>query len=294
MSSDKPALRSLRLHVPRTGASPCLPAAARAMSPLPNFLQSLRFACRRSGGFGAGTRWRIVHRLVRAHLANRGKTATSFGEQLVLIEAVLRLPEDTPGAIAEFGCYKGMASVALSLAASLTGRKLLIFDSFAGLPEPAAEIRNLGTNAKLAYKKGDYAASLEEVRALIARHGEIGCCEFVRGFFAETLGQRPASERYALIFEDADLVESVADVLRHAWPRLAAGGLFFCHEARDLEVVKLFFDDAHWQRLHGVPAPGLVGAGLGLPIDGLRQAAFDFAGPRSPGSCLGYTAKPRS
>jgi O-methyltransferase len=261
------------------------------MSPIPNFLQSLRFARLRNGGFGAGVRWRIVTRLMRAHLANRGKTATSFGEQLVLIEAVLRIPKETPGAIAEFGCYKGMSSVALSLAAQLTGRKLLVFDSFAGLPEPGAEIRNLGTNETLAYKKGDYAGSLDSVRALITRHGEIGCCEFVRGFFADTLKTRPPQEIYALIFEDADLVESVADVLRHAWPRLNAGGYFFCHEARDLEVVKLFFDDSYWRSTHGAPAPGLVGAGLGLPIDSLRQSAFDLAGRKSKGSCLSYTIK---
>ena len=261
------------------------------MSPLPNLVQSLRFLRLGTGGVGAGARLRIVRRLVRAHLANRGKTATSFGEQLVLIEAILRIPREAPGAIAEFGCYKGMSSVALSLSAKATGRKLLIFDSFEGLPEPSAEIRNLGTNERIAYKKGDYAGSLEEVRAVIARHGEIECCEFVRGFFSDTLKLRPPQERYALIFEDADLVESVADVLRFAWPRLADGGLFFCHEARDLEVVKLFFDDVYWREAHGMSAPGLVGAGLGLPIDGLRQAAFDFAGGKSKGSCLSYTVK---
>ncbi|MBL9188123.1 MAG: class I SAM-dependent methyltransferase [Opitutaceae bacterium] len=263
------------------------------MSPLPNSLQSLRFIRLGTGGFGAGPRLRLVHRLVRAHLANRGKTATSFGEQLVLIEAVLRIPREMPGAIAEFGCYKGMSSVALSLAAKLTGRRLLVFDSFEGLPEPGAGIHHLGTHQRLDYKKGDYAGSLEDVRTLIARHGEIACCEFVRGFFADTLKLRPPDETYALIFEDADLVASVADVLRHAWPKLADGGLFFSHEARDLEVVKLFFDDAHWSSTHGTLAPGLVGAGLGLPIDGMKQAAFAFAGKKSKGSCLGYTVKRR-
>ncbi len=67
-------------------------------------------------------------------------------------------------------------------------------------------------------------------------------------------------------------------MLRFAWPRLADGGLFFCHEARDLEVVKLYFDDASWRNSLGTPAPGLVGSGLGLSIDGMRQEAFSFSG----------------
>lgn len=69
-----------------------------------------------------------------------------------------------------------------------------------------------------------------------------------------------------MIFEDADLVESVRDILEHAWPKLQEGCIFFCHEARDLEVAKLFFDDAYWLRLHGRKAPGLAGVGWGLPV----------------------------
>lgn len=235
----------------------------------------------------------ITCRLFRARIGLRKKSATSFGELLVLIDAILRIPQETSGDIAEFGCFKGMASTAMSIAAKHAGRRLLIFDSFEGLPEPKIEIHNLGTGQRLDYRKGDYAGTLNEVRAAIAKYGEIGCCEFVKGFYADTLPLRPKAESYAMIFEDADLVESVEDVLRHAWPRLADGAVFFCHEARDLEVVKLFYDDRHWQAMHGCPAPGLVGAGLGLPIDAMNQDAFKFGRNMSKGSCLAYTRKPR-
>lgn len=261
------------------------------MSPLPKLLQSLGFIWFGTHAVGASARLGVVLKLVRAHLANRGKSATTFGEQLVLIEAILRIPKETAGDIAEFGCFKGMSSVALSIGAKLTGRRLRIFDSFEGLPEPEIEVHNLGTHQRLDYKKGSYAGTLDEVRSVIARHGEISCCEFVKGFYSDTLKQRPANEPYALIFEDADLVESVRDVLRFAWPKLGESCLFFCHEARDLEVVKLFFDDVYWNTTHRTAAPGLVGAGLGLPIDSMKQEAFGFGRKKSMGSCLGYTVK---
>ena len=99
------------------------------------------------------------------------------------------------------------------------------------------------------------------------KYGELECVEFIKGYFNKTLQSRPVNEKYVLIFEDADLVESVEDVLHYAWPRLEEGCLFFSHEALDYEVVKLFFSDKAWNEMHGTTAPGLVGAGIGLPID---------------------------
>lgn len=206
-------------------------------------------------------------RILWALKKNKGRSASTLGEQLVLVNAILDIPQTVPGAIAEFGCYKGLSSVALSIAAKYAGRKLLIFDSFEGLPEPVETISHIASISELTYKKGDLAGSLEEVRAVIHRHGEPDCVEFIKGFFCDTLPKRPEDEQYALIFEDADLVESVRDVLRYAWPKLAERGYFFSHEALDLEVVKLFYSDALWKETHGINAPGLAGAGLGLPID---------------------------
>jgi O-methyltransferase len=223
---------------------------------------------------------------------NKGCSATTFAEQLVLVSAVLDIPPSVPGAIAEFGCYKGLSSVALSIAAKYAGRKLLIFDSFEGLPEPIQAITHIADDKKTVYKKGDLAGSLDEVRAVIQKHGEIGCVELIKGFFCDTLPKRPADEKFAMIFEDADLVESVRDVLRYAWPKLSEGCYFFSHEAPDLEVVKLFYCDKLWNEMHGINAPGLAGAGLGLPIDAGEWGSIKIPGLR--GSGLAYCWKSRT
>ena len=209
----------------------------------------------------------ILYRLVKARIANRGRSASSFGEQLVIVEAILRIPQEKAGAIAEFGCYKGISTVVISIAAKSVDRRVIVFDSFEGLPEPEGTVHHIVGGSKLAYQKGAYTGTLEEVRSVVTKDGEVGQVEFVRGFFSDTLPRRPAGEKYALIFEDADLVQSVRDILEHAWPRLQEGCVFFCHEALDLEVAKLFYDDAYWLRTHGQKSPGLAGVGMGLPLN---------------------------
>ena len=246
----------------------------------------------KSGDLGIAARLSVGIRVLRVFLRLRQESATTFPEQLLLLSSILSLDPDAPGHVAEFGCYKGASSVVLSIAAKKTGRKLLVFDSFEGLPEPTETVRNVTTGNVLDYRKGMYSGSLMHVRGNIERLGEIAAVEFVKGFYSDTLPQRPADERYAFIFEDADLVSSVKDVLIHSWPRLNPGGLFFSHEALDLEVCALFFDAEFWQTHHQCPPPGLVGVGAGLPLNrgGFPDTRMcPITG--NYGSCLAYVFK---
>ena len=139
------------------------------------------------------------------------------------------------------------------------------------------------------YKQGDFTGTLEEVRAVLATYGEIESVEFVKGFFDNTLPLRPSNEKYVLIFEDADLVESVRCVVKHAWPKLQDGCCYFSHEAPVLEVVKIFFDDDFWLKNLSSKAPGLVGVGLGLPLDLARWGNSNVGGWL--GSCMAGIVK---
>jgi hypothetical protein len=248
--------------------------------------------CGRDDRRGFGARLALGLRALRAHLQLRRQTATSFPEQLVLLDSILKLEPSVGGDIAEFGCYKGAASVILSIGAQATGRKLLIFDSFEGLPEPVEAVRSVAKQTLIEYRKGMYAGRLDEVSGNIGRLGEPDRVEYVKGFFAETLGARPADERYAFIFEDADLVSSVKDVLREAWPRLLAGCPYFSHEAQDLEVCAIFFDRDFWDANFGCRPPGLVGVGTGIPVNvgGFDDARIDPL-PGRRGSGLAYVFK---
>jgi predicted O-methyltransferase YrrM len=253
------------------------------------FLQALSFIVVGPKTVSRGDRREIVRRIRAAHRDNPGRSASTFGEQIYLVRAILNLPADRPGAIAEFGCFKGMSTVAISIAAKHVSRRVLVFDSFEGLPADSEAVHQLVSGTQVDYKKGDYAGTLDEVKDLVTHYGEIGQVEFVRGYFCDTLPKRPADEKYALIFEDADLISSVRDILLYAWPRLSREGIFFCHEALDLEVAGLFFDKNYWQQTHGQKAPGLAGAGMGLPIDWGRWGNREIFG--RVGSCLAATFK---
>ena len=103
--------------------------------------------------------------------------------------------------------------VNLSLACRIVGRKLRIFDSFEGLP--AGD--DLDREAKL-YKLGDYAGSLDEVRGNIQKYGAPECCEFVRGWFKDTLPKLRSP--VVLAFLDVDLEASLDACVRYIYPNL--------------------------------------------------------------------------
>jgi O-methyltransferase len=210
--------------------------------------------------------------------SSRPDSLSSFLEQLALVRAVFSIPSSCEGAVAEFGCFKGYSTATLSLACRRTGRRLFVFDSFEGLPDPGNPLTHLHDGSVLTYQKGELAGSLDEVKANVTRYGAIEVCEFVKGFFENTLPLRPADEKYCLIFEDADLPSSVKTIIHHAWPRLQDGCTFFTHEARDLEVAKIFFDDDYWRQETGRDAPGMIGSGLGLSYSLI-------------GSCMGVVVK---
>jgi hypothetical protein len=250
-----------------------LEIARTAYVALPTILDFILGPCGREYGVGPVRKLDLFLQFLRN--TNAPGAATMVGEHVTLAKALLSVPKQLEGCVAEFGCYKGLSTASLSLVCALTGRRLVVFDSFEGLPATNETIRHFN-GREIRYEGGLFAGTLAEVRANVTRYGDISVCEFVKGFFSATLPLRPPEE-YVMIFEDADLPSSVIDVLRHAWGRLQPGCRYFTHEARDREVVELFYHPALWQNPQDV-APGLVGAGLGLPLG--RE-----------GSCLGYCEK---
>jgi O-methyltransferase len=190
--------------------------------------------------------------------------AASTGlEHLYLADAILRIPRDIKGAVIELGCYRGSSTATLSLACKLAGRKLIVCDSFEGLPEPKegeATTHSPWNESPGSYSKGEYAGTLEDVQEAVRKYGALEVCTFIRGYFCDTLPK--LDEMFVLAFEDADLISSVKDTLRYVWPRLQPGCKFFCHEAHDMKVAGLFFQSQPWWD----EAPGLLGAGTGLPL----------------------------
>lgn len=240
----------------------------------------------RRHGVGPLRRLHLAYRILLA--ATAPNAATLPTEQLYLVHRILSLDPSVEGDIAELGCFRGRTSAILSLVCSWTGRRLVIFDSFEGLPETAHASDDAVNELRFQYEAGQYHGTLDEVRERIGKEGDLAVCTFVPGYFEQTLPGR-SGDRWALIFEDADLPSSVETVLRHAWGSLAPGAVLLCHEARDPVVVKLFFDEQWWQLHHQSPAPGFVGSYIGLPLAIGRT--YGGGGASLFGSYLGVVQK---
>lgn len=208
-------------------------------------------------------------------------SASDWQEHAVMAARILQIPRVWQGDVIECGSYKGASTANLSLACALAGRKLIVCDSFEGLPRPIDDDRFHVQEIKgkhKEYKKGDYSGALEEVRANITRYGNIAVCEFIKGYFEQTFPSLH-SRTFVFIFLDVDLNESLKTCLRFLWPLLKEKCLLFSHEAQDMAFISLFFDDGWWQHELGMRAPSFIGAGTGLPL-GIGK-----------GSSIGYTEK---
>lgn len=187
--------------------------------------------------------------------ATRIQSGTSWRALILMAEKILSVPKSLPGYVAECGPWKGSSTATLSLVCRLAGRKLLVFDSFKGLPSPRGNDNAhhlLGTNAIATYEKGDFTGALEEVKANIKKYGAIEVCEFIEGYFSDTL---PGfNKKLVFVYTDVDLRESLKDCLDNLWPHLQDNCYWFTDEAQHEEMAKLFYEK-------GIP---LVGAGSGI------------------------------
>jgi predicted O-methyltransferase YrrM len=137
--------------------------------------------------------------------------------------AAMEVP-NLKGEIAEVGVYKGGSAKAL--ADLFPDRRMLLFDTFEGIPSEKLESQD---NPKLSGRFAD--TSLEDVQQYLK--GNVNC-EFYSGLFPESLNQlNDKNIQFALVHVDCDLYRTILDCCEFFYPRMAKGGL-------------IFFDDYSW------------------------------------------------
>ena len=237
---------------------------------------TLRDEMRRFVARGATQAARAQRReILKRFAAVQGNVPCAHSPLQFVIIAEHLLGLEVPGDMVQCGAFKGGSTAKLSILAALTGRKLFVCDSFAGLPNTSESTRryvSLGDQADYVFGAGEYAGSLEEVRENVRRTGELSVCEFVQGWFSEslpTLDVRPA-----FVFTDVDYVTSAQDCLRWLWPRLQPGGQWFTHEASFLTYIEGIMDPEWWMQTLHEPPPVLIGGGAGLSAAAPSLAYF--------------------
>jgi O-methyltransferase len=216
----------------------------------------------------------------------RVPTATSYKAHMAMALKLLEMSPDVIGDVVECGTWKGGSAVNLSLICKIVGRKLTIYDSFEGLPAGESEDREA-----VHYRQGDYKGTLEEVQRNISRFGSPECCEYVRGYFADTLPK--TTTPIVLAFLDVDLEASLATCVRHVWRNLVLGGFIFTDECVGTDYVALFYSERWWTENFATTPPGLIGAGTGLPLGEYYIGPYSdrASHPVQHASTGGYTFK---
>ena len=134
---------------------------------------------------------------------------------------------DVEGDIVECGSFKGFSSCCLSWVCNILNKRLIVADSFQGLPP---------SNHDPYYKKGDFLGTLDEVKTNMRIFGHPENVEYIKGFFSESLTN--FDRKISLLWMDVDLYESATDILENLYKNLTPGAVILSHELfeeRDFE-----------------------------------------------------------
>ncbi len=231
--------------------------------------------CGQAYGVGTEAKRELVEQFQRN--TRQIESGTAAVVHVVLAQEILSIPPEVKGDVVECGVWKGASSASLSLVCARVGRRLKVCDSFQGLPDDGLRLHTgLHTRVYGYYQEGMFRGALDEVRENIRRYGVLEVCDFVPGFFRESLAALTGPVAFA--FLDVDLESSTRECLKALWPLLIDHAAVFSDDAGDLDVVRVYFDDPWWREQLGCSAPGFVGSGCGLPL----SPAY---------SSLGYTRK---
>ncbi len=174
---------------------------------------------------------------LKLHLRSRSNTVTSVERQFALYKAVRYIiTKGLPGDFVECGVGGGgsMMLVAMTLARlGVTNRRLWLYDTFAGMPNPSkhdVDFREL-TAAEVLKRKGrknpgeQSNHSLARVQKCMRSSGyPQGMIEYVQGRVEDTIpGKVP--KKIALLRLDTDWYESTSHELQQLYPLLVQHGV---------------------------------------------------------------------
>jgi len=183
-------------------------------------------------------------------------------EQIISFSiAFMSIPTTEQGCIVEAGVFKGGSSAKFSLAAKYVNRELVLFDSYQGLPEnkEAHERSILGHSIKGWFNKGAFCGGLEEVKYNIDKYGKIEVCNFIEGWFDDTMPL--FSKKIAAAYLDVDLASSTKTCLKYLYPLIIPGGVLYSQDGDFPLVIEVFNDDEFWEKECGCKKPYIEGLG---------------------------------
>jgi O-methyltransferase len=203
---------------------------------------------------------------------------------------LLEIPPNVAGSVVECGCWKGGATVNLSLICEITGRTLKVYDSFEGLPEPKSGDAIAEQTFKNGFIPGIFGGTLGEVTDNVRKYGAFDSCEFHQGWFENTLPDHEGD--IVLAFWDVDFFASLHDCLINLWDSVIDGGFIFMDEYINVDYCAVFYSEKFWDKYFSIVPPGLIGIGTGVQVGMFYSDPTDrwnplaLQGPESVAYCV--------
>lgn len=200
-------------------------------------------------------RLQLIRGFVRATNALRGYHTLS--EMLAVSEAILARRAAAP-VVLEAGCGYGGSTAKLSLAVRLAAGRLIVCDSFRGIPENDEE-HELMDGRRTRFFAGAFRETLPSVQRAVRKWGALEVCRFEKGWFEETLPR--LEDDLDVVVLDVDLAASTSCCVRELWPRLRSGGVLFSLDGQLRATHELFADESFWRDEVGCAPPIVEGLG---------------------------------
>jgi O-methyltransferase len=194
--------------------------------------------------------YRITHAVRGYHTLEEILTAT---------DRIFRVAGRAGLTVVEAGAGSGSSTAKLSLVVRAAGGRLVVFDSFRGIPDNEEQHRLLD-GRPLAFRRGAFRGRLSAVKKRVEELGAPEVCEFHKGLFEETLPHFSDPIDVALL--DVDLIASTRTCVRHLYPLLRPGGVLLSQDGHLQATVELLRSPAFWRDEVGVEPPPIRGLGV--------------------------------
>ena len=206
--------------------------------------------------FPISQRISLVRRFL--HITHQVRGYHTLAELLTVSDRIFRLPPGSRPVVVEAGAGSGSSTCKLSLAVQKVGGRLLVFDSFQGIPENE-EAHHLLDGRPLRFKRGAFRGRLSAVQRRVRELGAPEVCEFHKGLFQDTLPH--FSHTVDVVLLDVDLLSSTRTCTKYLFPRLRKHGVLFSQDGHLRETVELFQKHQFWREEVGVPPPDIKSLG---------------------------------
>lgn len=166
----------------------------------------------------------LLKRFVMFNEVNNGGDVTRLWGFILNIKQILF--ENIEGDFAELGVWRGNTASVLAYYALKSNRKVFLFDTYEGFDKK--DFDGIDSDKTIVFDD----TSLNMVREVIG--DAVNSCEFVKGYFPDSISENHRTKKYAVVSLDCDLYGPMNAGLEFFYPLISPGGLLLLHDYSSL------------------------------------------------------------